>query len=34
VEWVAREAIPWDQLAFPSTIDALRDVLGGGGSRR
>jgi ADP-ribose pyrophosphatase YjhB (NUDIX family) len=32
VEWVAREAIPWDELAFPSTVDALRDLLGG--SRR
>ena len=33
VEWVAREAIPWDELAFPSTVDALRDVLAGGSRR-
>ena len=33
VEWVAHE-IPWDELAFPSTTDALRNVLGGGGPRR
>ena len=33
VEWIAREAIPWDELAFPSTVDALRDVLEGGSRR-
>ena len=27
VEWVAPEAIPWADLAFPSTIAALRDLL-------
>lgn len=28
VEWVAPGAIPWDELAFPSTTAALRDYLG------
>jgi 8-oxo-dGTP diphosphatase len=28
VEWVAPEAIPWENLAFPSTTAALRDLLG------
>jgi len=28
--WVRPEEIPWDELAFPSTRDALRDLLGGG----
>jgi len=27
VEWVDRDAIPWDELAFPSTTDALREYL-------
>src|SRR5262245_34846113 len=27
VEWVGLEAIPWDELAFPSTTAALRDFL-------
>ena len=27
VEWIAPGEIPWDDLAFPSTIDALRDFL-------
>ena len=27
VEWVERDAIPWDELAFPSTTAALRDFL-------
>lgn len=29
VEWVEPAAIPWEELAFPSTIAALRDFLGG-----
>jgi len=29
VEWVERDAIPWDELAFPSTSAALRDFLAG-----
>jgi ADP-ribose pyrophosphatase YjhB (NUDIX family) len=29
LEWVAPEAIPWDQLAFPSTREALREWVGG-----
>jgi hypothetical protein len=29
VEWVAPDAIPWADLAFPSTIAALRDFLAG-----
>jgi ADP-ribose pyrophosphatase YjhB (NUDIX family) len=31
VEWVARDAIPWEELAFPSTTAALRDFLAAGG---
>jgi 8-oxo-dGTP diphosphatase len=31
VEWVDVAAIPWDELAFPSTTAALRDYLGAGG---
>ena len=27
VEWIAPADIPWDELAFPSTTDALRDFL-------
>lgn len=27
VEWVEPGEIPWEELAFPSTIDALRDFL-------
>src|SRR6266849_3274981 len=27
VEWVERDAIPWEELAFPSTTAALRDFL-------
>jgi ADP-ribose pyrophosphatase YjhB (NUDIX family) len=27
VEWVGPSDIPWQELAFPSTIDALRDFL-------
>ncbi len=27
VEWVGLEAIPWEDLAFPSTVAALRDFL-------
>ena len=27
VEWVGHDAIPWDELAFPSTTAALRDFL-------
>lgn len=27
VEWVAPDAIPWSELAFPSTAQALRDFL-------
>ena len=27
VEWVERDQIPWDELAFPSTTAALRDFL-------
>ena len=27
VEWVALDAIPWAELAFPSTTAALRDYL-------
>jgi ADP-ribose pyrophosphatase YjhB (NUDIX family) len=27
VEWVERDAIPWDELAFPSTTAALTDFL-------
>ena len=27
VEWIERDAIPWDDLAFPSTVAALRDFL-------
>ena len=30
VEWVDPADIPWEELAFPSTIDALRDFLGRG----
>lgn len=30
--WVRPEEIPWEELAFPSTQDALRDFLGGGQS--
>jgi ADP-ribose pyrophosphatase YjhB (NUDIX family) len=26
VEWVARDEIPWDDLAFPSTRSALKDL--------
>ncbi len=29
VEWVERDAIPWEELAFPSTSAALRDFLAG-----
>ena len=29
VEWVRRDAIPWEELAFPSTSAALRDFLTG-----
>src|SRR5262245_2461294 len=29
VEWVEPEAIPWGELAFPSTTAALRDYLAG-----
>jgi len=29
VAWVRPEAIPWEELAFPSTLEALRDWLGG-----
>jgi ADP-ribose pyrophosphatase YjhB (NUDIX family) len=29
VEWVERAAIPWEELAFPSTSAALRDFLAG-----
>jgi 8-oxo-dGTP diphosphatase len=29
VEWVGRHAIPWEELAFPSTSAALRDFLTG-----
>jgi len=29
VEWVGRNAIPWEELAFPSTAAALRDFLAG-----
>ena len=29
VEWIGRHAIPWDDLAFPSTVAALRDFLAG-----
>jgi hypothetical protein len=29
VEWVAPAAIPWEELAFPSTTAALRDFLAG-----
>jgi mutator protein MutT len=32
VEWIGRDAIPWDDLAFPSTTAALRDFLKGNGS--
>jgi len=28
--WVRPEEIPWDELAFPSTRDALRDYVGPG----
>ena len=28
VEWVTPAQIPWDELAFPSTHSALKDVLG------
>lgn len=28
--WARPEEIPWEGLAFPSTRDALRDLLGGG----
>lgn len=34
LEWVTPAEIPWEELAFPSTMEALRDVLarpGGGG---
>ena len=31
VEWVDLDAIPWDDLAFPSTIAALREYLRAGG---
>jgi ADP-ribose pyrophosphatase YjhB (NUDIX family) len=27
VEWIERDDIPWDDLAFPSTVAALRDFL-------
>jgi ADP-ribose pyrophosphatase YjhB (NUDIX family) len=27
VEWMAPDAIPWDELAFPSTVAALKDLL-------
>jgi mutator protein MutT len=30
VEWVEPAKIPWDDLAFPSTEEALRDFLAGG----
>src|ERR1700730_7470872 len=33
VEWVAPADIPWEQLAFPSTIEALRAFLNGKESR-
>jgi hypothetical protein len=26
--WFSRDTIPWDELAFQSTIDALREFLG------
>jgi hypothetical protein len=29
VEWVVPAAIPWEELAFPSTKAALRDFLTG-----
>ncbi|HWN54863.1 MAG TPA: NUDIX domain-containing protein, partial [Methylomirabilota bacterium] len=29
VEWVAPDDIPWEQLAFPSTTEALRAFLNG-----
>jgi ADP-ribose pyrophosphatase YjhB (NUDIX family) len=28
VEWIECNAIPWEDLAFPSTVAALRDFLG------
>ncbi|HYB44737.1 MAG TPA: NUDIX hydrolase [Candidatus Methylomirabilis sp.] len=34
VEWVGIDAIPWEDLAFPSTTAALRDFLGRPGSAR
>jgi len=33
VEWMATHEIPWDELAFPSTIAALQDFLGRGPAR-
>jgi hypothetical protein len=27
LEWMRPEEIPWEELAFPSTVSALRDVL-------
>jgi len=32
LEWCTPEAIPWEQLAFPSTRDALRDWVGARGT--
>jgi len=34
VEWVAPDDIPWEQLAFPSTTEALRAYLNGKDLRR
>src|SRR5262249_17561203 len=34
VEWVAPDDIPWAELAFPSTTEALRAFLNGTGPRR
>jgi hypothetical protein len=31
LEWVAPAAIPWEQLAFPSTREALREWVAGRG---
>ena len=34
VEWLAPAEIPWDQLAFPSTDAALRDLFGSSAGKR
>jgi len=34
VEWVAPDDIPWEELAFPSTTEALRAFLNGKGPSR